>query len=120
MRILTRVNTGEKSEYLFRMSHGAAAIYVELVKRGGDDRDAEPYAEYDGKGRTAIIRLAESHEHLWQLFLATRALANFDTHGRFCGFKELSDICDDSDLTEIWERAAELFEATADYEGLEA
>ena len=119
MSILTRVNTGEKTEYLFRTSTTGGAVYVELVKRGGDERDASPYTEYDGKGRTAIVRLAEAHEQFFRLFLSVRALANFDPHGRFLGFKDLDEVRDEPELMGLWEGLGEVFEATADYEGLE-
>ena len=119
MPVLTRVITGEKSEYLFRTMHAAGAVYVEMVKRGGDDRDADPYCEFDGKGRTAVIRLAESHDQLWQLFLRCLALAKFDPHGRFLGFVDLDEASDDDELETAWGELAELFEAVAELEGVE-
>lgn len=120
MPVITRVNTGEKTEYLFRTFVTGGPIEIETGKRGVDERDSKPYASLEGKGRTAILRLAESHEQLWQLFLRCRALAQFDSHGRFLGFADIDDTRDDDELETAWGELAELFEAVADFQGLEA
>lgn len=117
MSVLTRVDTGTKSEYIFRTLHHASGnVEVLCGPRGVDDRDANFYHEFDGKGTTAVRRLVESHAELRRFFDAARGLAEFDPHGRFVRFIEAHE-CDTDELEAHRDTVAEIFEAVADVEG---
>lgn len=118
MTIIARVNTGAKSEYIFRIMHASNSVEVLCCARGADDRDANYYHDFEGKGATAVRRLVESHAELRGFFEAARTLAEFDPHGRFVRFLDTPE-CDSDELEAARDSVAEIFEAVADFEGLE-
>lgn len=115
--LITRVDTGERSEYLFRLTAGQA-ISVETVQRGKDDRFANYYTDFDAKGKTAVRRLAESHAQLRRFFDAAKALSVYDNHGRFMRFIEPDEASTDEESAAL-EQITEIMEEVADFEGLE-
>lgn len=118
--IITRVDTGDKTEYLFRLRSrvgNSGEIDIETCKRGADDRDANFYHDLHGKGTTAVRRLAESHAQLRKFFDAAKVLSVYDVHGRFIRFIE-PDEADDDDTSAALETVTEIMEEIADFEGL--
>jgi hypothetical protein len=118
MSVQTTVDTGDKSEYIFKVRQPGDHVEIWRNSRGGDDNYARHYADYRGAGTMAVKRLVESHAELRAFFNAMRYLAEFDVHGRLVGFTQPTD-CDTDELEAAREKVAEIFEAIADFEGLE-
>ena len=113
---ITRVASTPKSDYIFNGGIGGS---LQILSCGNKDavQDARHYADVEGRGHTAILRLAESHANLRQIFERMVRLAQFDPHGRLIGFVTVEDM--DPDQQEQFELLAELFEERAELEGMD-
>lgn len=113
-----RVPTGEATDYIFKVGAASGFVEIQTVGRGTDDRFADHYCDLEGKGKTAVRRLMESHERYAAIVDEALKLANFDGHGRFIGFVELGEIVEPRQQ-EAWENLSELFEELAEYRELD-
>jgi hypothetical protein len=116
MTLITRVDTGDKTEYLFQKS-AVGDVYVMTCSRGKDDF-ARHYTDLDGRGNTAVRRLAESHAQLRRFFDAVCKLGVYDIHGRLTRIIEPDEI-DADEESAAFELVREIMEEVADFEGLQ-
>lgn len=118
MSTTTTVDTGKATAYVFKTRPQFSDVEICTRPRDGHDTDERHYVDLEGKGVTAVTRLVESHAELRAFFDNIRVLAEFDHHGRLVRFLE-ADECDTDELEAAREKVAEIFEAIADFEGLE-
>jgi len=110
MATFVRVPTGRNTDYLFKSEAGG--VVVSSGQRGCDDRDAQYYHDFHGRGTTAIRRLIEAYDVATRLVEGVRKLAQLDLHGRLLGFAEVGDMDDEQQAA--FEQVADAIEEMAE------
>lgn len=109
-RIIVTVPTGASTEYQFRQTATGGVEVWSGSRRDNEFGLGHHYCDFDGKGKTAILRLMEDNKKYKEFFEAARKVSITDYHGgRLTGFIERDDA-DEDDTEAAYELISNMIE----------